>query len=911
MNRRDFIIRTGTVAGSLLVPGLVRGAPSATSHPADSAVAFISDPADPVASSAPVRWAAGELRTALEQRGLAVRLCRNLGEAGNSARCLVIAGGRSSWLRDAGVQLPTTAEALALAPARLEQREVLVAAGSDVRGLVYALTELTDAITLGEDPTRVLRPTKSVIEQPANVTRSVMRMPISEVEDKSWFNDRDFWRRYLSLLVTQRFNRFNLALGLGYDRPNNLTDTYFYFAYPFLVSVPGYNVRATNLSDAERDRNLEMLRFISDEAAARGLQFQLGLWTHAYQWITSPNANHIIEGLTPQTQAPYSRDALAIILKECPNITGVTFRIHGESGVPEGSYDLWRTIFDGMVRSGRPLELDMHAKGMDQPTLDVALGTGLPVVISPKFWAEHLGLPYHQAAIRPAELPKREHGSGLYAQSEGARSFLRYGYGDLLKEDRRYNIVHRVWPGTQHLFLWGDPAFASAYGRAMQFCGSHGGEIFDPLSFKGREGASAPGARDRNGYSDRTLTPAGGDFEKYTQTYRLWGRALYNPDASPEVLQRGLRHDLNGAAESAGAGLASASRILPLLTTAYSPSASNYSFGFEMGPNMSLVHEAKREPYGETKAPERFGNASPLDPQLFLSADDFAAELVRGDRSARYSPIDVARWIEDLAGNAHAALNRAEAAGVPAVTSPAYRRLAIDTRAQAELGVFYAKKFRAAVLYNIYLQTGHAPALAASIAAYRLARDAWARLAEVTRSVYVSDLAFGARPSQRGSWTDRLPAIDADIATLASQPAPALASSESGDARKDEELTALVRQALARPAFPTVTAQHTCPATFRPGEAVPLQITLGADEKATSVQLHYRHANQAESWQASPMSVAGGQWSASIPAPYTQSVYPLLYYFAVASQAHGAPVIYPGLSEQLTQQPYFVLRSRA
>jgi len=89
------------------------------------------------------------------------------------------------------------------------------------------------------------------------------------------------------------------------------------------------------------------------------MDFQLGLWTHAYQWNNSPNASHVIEGLTPQTQAPYSRDALTILLKECPNITGVTLRIHGESGVPEGSYDLWRTIFSGCVRSGRRIEVEL------------------------------------------------------------------------------------------------------------------------------------------------------------------------------------------------------------------------------------------------------------------------------------------------------------------------------------------------------------------------------------------------------------------------------------------------------------------------------------------------------------------------------------------------------------------------
>ena len=88
--------------------------------------------------------------------------------------------------------------------------------------------------------------------------------------------------------------------------PSNLRDTYFYFAYPFLVSVPGYDVRATNLPDAERDRNLEMLRFISDEAAARGLRFQLGLWTHAYQWTDSPNVE-------PHHRRPHAPDPRPVL----------------------------------------------------------------------------------------------------------------------------------------------------------------------------------------------------------------------------------------------------------------------------------------------------------------------------------------------------------------------------------------------------------------------------------------------------------------------------------------------------------------------------------------------------------------------------------------------------------------------
>lgn len=609
MNRREFLVQAGAGTAGCLTAGLLAGCLNSSTAPAPGsgrAVAIVVDPADPVASAPPAQWAVTQLREALAGRGFAVRLCSRLEETAPAELCVVAAGGSSALPRAAGIASPDGREALVLAPATLGERVVLLACGSDARGLVYALTEIADAVALLDDPQQALRPVTAVRERPANGIRSVMRLFVSDIEDKPWFNDRGFWRDYLSLLAAQRFNRFNLALGLGYDSPEHLRDTYFYFPYPFLLAVPGYDVRATNLSDAERDRNLAMLRFISDEAAARGLDFQLGLWTHAYRWIESPDANHRIEGLTPQTQAPYCRDALALVLKECPNITGVTFRIHGESGVPEGSYDLWRTIFDGCARSGRRVGIDLHAKGIDQPTIDAALGTGLPLTISPKFWAEHLGLPYHQAAIRPTELPKREKGRGPYAQSEGARSFLRYGYGDLLKEDRRYGIVQRIWPGTQRVLLWGDPIFAASYGRAMSFCGSLGGEVFDPLSFKGRKGSGLPGGRD--GYADAALRPAGGDFEKYRYTHRLWGRMLFNPDTGPETWQRQLRRDYGPAAGAAEAALAHASRILPLVTTAHLPSAANNNFWPEMYVNMSVVDDSRPQPYTDTPSP---GDSAP------------------------------------------------------------------------------------------------------------------------------------------------------------------------------------------------------------------------------------------------------------------------------------------------------------
>ncbi len=827
MNRREFLWQTGLAAG------LVRAQ-------AD----------DPVASSPPARWAMQQLQDALAARGV-------------SGGPPVVAAGLSSpaareILKGA---VPTGPEALALAPGMIDGRPVVLAAGSDPRGLVYALLELADRGAHGVEFSSA-----PLIERPANVIRSVTRCFVSDVEDKPWYYDRSMWPPYLTMLAAQRFNRFSLAFGIGYDFTRQIRDCYLHFAYPFLLDVPGYQVRAVPLPDEERDHNLDMLRYISEQTVARGLQFQLGLWTHAYQWTDSPNANYTVEGLNAANHAAYCRDALYALLQACPAISGVTFRVHGESGIAEGSYQFWKTVFGGILKTGRRIEVDMHAKGMDQQMIDVALSTGLPVNISPKYWAEHMGLSYHQAAIREVEMPRQA--EGFFALSSGERRFLRYGYGDLLREDRRYGVLHRLWPGTQRLLLWGDPALAAGYGRASSFCGSAGVEICEPLSFKGRKGSGLPGGR--QAYADPSLATRY-DWEKYLYTYRLWGRLLYNPNAHPDTWRRFLRRQFQEDAPAVESALANASRILPLITTAHLPSAANNSFWPENYTNMPIVDAARKHPYSDTPSPKKFGSVSPLDPQLFSRIDETA--------TGKYTPLEVAQWLEDFATAAAPPPNR-DRKGTD------LRRVSIDLTIQAGLGRFYAHKLRAGVFFSLYERTQSRAALEQALQSYRTARAAWAEVARAGEA-YRADITFGYDPHLRGHWRDRLPAIDQDIAdmekllpqTTASEPVPSV-----------------------RPR-PTAACRHTPPASFRPGQPLPLELAV---DRAASVRLHYRRVDQAEPWQSADMQLRDQRYRAVIPAAYTKSPYPLEYYFELRTAPESA-WLYPGFAPDLSNQPYFVV----
>ena len=827
----------------------VQAAPAFADEPAKLRISVISD-----IQEAPVRWAIEELRRltgpVVEKPEVFITVRR-----GNHAP-----------------------EAFRISPGRHLGKRAVEITAADARGFVYGLMEVADRLRYGGDLFA------SVSESPANRVRSISRAFVSDVEDKPWFYDKDFWREYLTLLATHRFNRFALTLGLGYDFPRGVVGDYLHFAYPYLLQVPGYDVRPVPLPAGEQERNLAALRFISEETALRGMQFQLGLWTHAYAWTDSPNAQHRIEGLTPETHGPYCRDAMALLLKSCPAISGVTMRVHGESGIPEGSHAFWQCVFDGIVKSGRRIAIDLHAKGLDPVQLEMAFRTGMPVSISPKYWAEHMGLGYQQASIRELEMPRPDKEvTGTFAISEGSRRFLRYGYGDLFQQGRQYDVLFRMWPGTERLLLWGDPAAAAAYGRASSFQGAAGVEICEPLFFKGRQGSGIAGGR--CAYLDSSLNPRF-DFEKYLYTYRLWGRLLYDPQADPQSWRRYLHAEFGEAAVSLETACANGSRVLPLFTTARLPSASNLGCWPEVYTNMPIVEHGAPVPYGDTAVPKRLGTVSALDPQLFSTIQEYVTELVSEGKSGKYSPLEVAEWLDSMTQKASREITAA--AQTVSAKTPAFRRLEEDVWIQVGLGRFFGGQIRSAILFELYLQTGDPAASQRAIKAYEEARDAWAQMANRAKSVYLPDVTFGETAVRRGHWLDRLAAINADLEAMR-----AFSREPSKDAGK------AIKTVLRPSTRLQVHCEHTPAKRFIPGQEIALTLLRPSGLMA---KLYYRHVDQAERWQSAIL--AGDK--VNIPGAYTKGAFALQYYFELADDANNTG-LFPGFGADLANQPYFVI----
>jgi hypothetical protein len=166
--------------------------------------------------------------------------------------------------------------------------------------------------------------------------------------------------------------------------------------------------------------------------------------------------------------------------------------------------------------------------------------------------------------------------------------------------------------------------------------------------------------------------------------------------------------------------------------------------------------------------------------------------------------------------------------------------------------------------------------------------------------VYAADLSVSDKISEHGQWIDRLPAIDDDIARMAAR---AGTQTSTNDARA----TNAIAHALGRPERSAAPCAHVAPSGFRPGVPVSLDVRVTSATPAT-VWCCYRHVNQAERFERVQMEAsADGTHRTTIPVAYTDSPYPLQYYFVVKTSMDTAH-LYPSLGPDRLQQPYVVLR---
>ena len=798
---------------------------------------------------------------------------------------------------DIKVKLSKKNESFAIIP---HDNKILIYA-NDSRGFIYSITELADIIIYSKNNKLILE--NEIVESPKTKIRSISKCFESIDEDKEWFYDKKSWDDYLTLLISERFNRFTLTLGMQYNYPYGnefIKDVYLYLPYPFIVQPKGYKIKLIKFSKKERDKNLKIIQYISKEAQKRGLEFQLAIWTQRYDFDEVPNANfQILNYPKGLNYAKYCRDSLSLILKKCPNITGITLRVHVECGIPEKDYNFWKIYFQAIKKCGRKLNLDLHAKGIDDKLINIALKNTNSLSISPKYISEHMGLPYHQASIRKQEFPPRKTVNKKWSFSEGSRKFLRYSYGDLLKENRKYNILFRIWPGTQRVLLWADHELAAGYGKLSTFCDSLGTELCEPLSFKGRMGTGIKGGRFNYKVSKlRTKY----DWEKYIYNYKIWGRLNYNPNTDQETYLRYLKYYFSKDYKNISLALANASRVLPFVTLVHGVSASNNSYWPEIYQNMSIVKKDPWLPYSyDLHQYSRFGMATSCDPQLIMSPKNVANYLYKKKSINRYSPLSMIVWLYKFSKDAKKNILKVKSKNYKKNKS-IFLRIYIDTIIQSAIGKFFTYKFKSSILWEYYLLTKCKKVGNKAISNYVKAKNSWEEAAIISKKYYLPDLSYGPQSWLRGRWDDRLPAIVEDINYMKKS---LLQNTKiAKPLQKNIKMISLIENWNVDQ---NILISHIPPKYFKRGEYIYLSCKLNKKNHLPAY-LHYREVNQSKKWSKKKLIKVNEDYKSVISKTFTLTNYPIQYYFEFTGKVYSS--FSPGFNSYLSNQPYHLIRQK-
>jgi hypothetical protein len=211
--------------------------------------------------------------------------------------------------------------------------------GGDLRGLMYGLLEAADQIR----STGRLALTHAVPAIPSRAVR--MFLPNGDLSRQP----ESFWRAYFQTLARSRLNRFTLVFLSANP-------------YPLLVEVNGTPVEG---AAGQRERNLRMLRFISQTAAEYAVDFTLAFWDIA----------------NPAEMGQYAHDALLILLAECPAIRSVELRPRSADSVA-----LRETVFKALHEVGRRVALQPRGALLDPALEKAAEEAGVALNVPSKSW---------------------------------------------------------------------------------------------------------------------------------------------------------------------------------------------------------------------------------------------------------------------------------------------------------------------------------------------------------------------------------------------------------------------------------------------------------------------------------------------------------------------------------------------
>jgi hypothetical protein len=600
-------------------------------------------------------------------------------------------------------------------------------------------------------------------------------------------------------------------------------------------------------------------------AHERGIEVIAGIWDHIYRGGGGiPGASEqagravagLVTGVTAENLGGYTQAALRRFMEVFPEVDGLEFRMHNESGLKrEEMAGFWHEVFTMLSRTKPGMKVTLRAKELPDAIIEDALRQGLRARIETKYWMEQMGLPFHPTHINRQNQDERRH-----------------GYADLLKYPQRYHVHWRLWSGgTTRLLLWADPDYVRRFVESARLYDGNSMDVNEMLATKmlgeAHDKQPLPILNSKYRYFDY-------EFERYWHFYQLWGRLSYDPGTQSDVWEQEFTRRLGTAGRDLMNGLHKASQVLPRIVGA--------AYRYQLFPTTRGWAEMMRQ----NDLP-RFGDLEGSDIEQFMSPREAARSSAA---TSKRRPEESARWFASVAYRILADVKRAEASR--AMWSPEAVSTATDLKILAWLARYYAARLPAAVQYNVYRETKNTDALAQAIRLEKVAVAAWRQIVESAADVYSEDLAFGVHAvGFPRHWREELAKLEQGLKEL---------ERSSGSATGN---TPALPKAESRP--PKVQLlRDSRKAT--PGHELVVQARVEPRSYVRSLRLRYRHMTQVEDYLTVDMEQdpKTGLYSARIPGAFVDPKWDLMYFVEVIGSS-GSGRNYPDLE---VEAPYVIVQ---
>lgn len=792
----------------------------------------------------PAKHGLKELATALGNRGWQCHTGKSLDEA--EGDLIVVAGlsngnGPAAQLaRSNGGALPAEPEALSVRKITWRAMPTLVICGSDARGLMYAVLDVADRIAWSKPDEDPLLHVHDVSETPDLLERSLSTYTMQQTYFESRLFDDTYWERYFDLLARCRFNSFVVIF--GYENGGFMAPP-----YPYFFDVEGFpDVRLVGITSEKQKRNVQALKRLIACAHRHGIDFVPGIWDHIYRGGVQgggirganktpqqPTAG-LVWGVTADNLASYNRAAIAKFLDVFPEIDGIQFRMHGESGLKRGEIPrFWHQVFQ-TIRQKRPeLRVDIRAKGLPDEVINDGLEQGVHLRVATKYWMEQMGLPFHPTHVNPPNQHDRRH-----------------GYADLLTYPQRYKVHWRMWNGgTTRVLLWGDPDYARRFADSAHVYSGDSFEVNEPLATKmlARPHNEAPFELLNAEYRHYDW-----EFERYWHFYQVFGRLGYNPNTPAETWENEFsRRFGDNAGPYIMQALHAASQVLPRIVAA--------SYRYRYFPTTRGWAEKMRIDDLPT-----YATAEGSDVQQFASFKEEASLILEGKETAKRRPVETSQWFARTSDSILQKVAQAEA-GIDGTASREFVSTVTDLKILAYLALYHSRRIPAAVSYNLFQETHDLWSLDNAIAHEKRAADAWQKLVESAGDVYTDNLAMGIdHGGLAGHWSDELELLRKGIDQLEQQRSSFRPDLDGG----------------------AIQIIHVPPRRMRPGDAVTLRATVLSQDEIEQVRCTVRMPTGQR--QVYDMQAAGC-WRYAVKVPLLPAGQQLSYFFeARAASGEGA-----------------------